>query len=79
MKLRSSCCGRCWQIEANISIGIVARVGGGVMIDFRLLDCRLDVNDLIEAEEDEFRRLRMVFGSVFALPETSGGIKERIC
>lgn len=49
------------------------------MIDFCLLDCRLEVNDLIEAEEDEFRRLRMVFGPVFALPGVIGGIRERIC
>jgi hypothetical protein len=58
---------------------MVERVGGGAMIDFRFLDCKLEVNDLIEAEEDEFRLLRMVFGSVLALPGTMGGIRERIC
>jgi hypothetical protein len=48
------------------------------MIDFRF-DCRLEVNDLIEVGEGEFRRLRMVFGSVLALAGTTGGIRERNC
>jgi hypothetical protein len=55
----------------------LASVGVNPVV-FRILEIMLDVYDFTDAEEEEFRLRRMVFGSVFNLTGTTGGIRERI-
>jgi hypothetical protein len=63
-------------MQSNISAGMVARDGvRWVLCTFDDMD---EVKDLLEIEEDEFRRRRMVFGSVFDLEGITGGINDRI-
>jgi hypothetical protein len=63
-------------MQSKISAGMVARDGIGCVLC--TLDDTDEVKDLLEIEEDEFRRRRMVFGSVFDLEGITGGINDRI-
>ena len=63
-------------MQSNISAGMVARDGVGWVLC--TLDDMDEVKDLLEIEEDEFRRRRMVLGSVFDLAGIAGGINDRI-
>jgi len=76
IRLKSPFCNRNRQIPSNISIGIVASVEAGYTYPSPLPDCMLDVNDLMEFEEDEFRRFQMVLFPVL-LTGAVGGIRER--
>jgi len=56
---------------------MVASVGVGIMAERRWRLRREEVNDLMEAEEEELRRRRMVFGCVLQRMGTMGGMRER--
>jgi hypothetical protein len=55
---------------------MVTKVGARAIYEVRLFSI-LEVKLFILALEDEFLRLRMVFGSVLVLTGNTGGIKER--
>lgn len=57
---------------------MVARVGVGIIAERRWRLRREEVKDLMEAEDEELRRRRMVFGWVLQRIGTIGGMRERI-
>jgi hypothetical protein len=67
-------------MKDKISAGIVAKLGVGTIAERRFRESIEGVKDLMDADEEEFRRWRrMVFGSVLLRIDVIGGISERIC
>jgi len=67
-------------MKDKISAGIVAKLGIWAITERRFRESIEGVKDLMDTDEEEFRRWRrIVFDSVLPRIDVMGGISERIC